>query len=72
MKVTELDINAWTPDERLDLIERLWDSLSDEEVPVHPAVRAEVEKRLEAARSGAATGPIWDDSLKAKLLRREI
>jgi len=72
MKISVQEIiGQTTPDERLDIIEQLWDSLPDGQIPVHPAVRAEVEKRLDAYRAGGVSGPIWDDGVKAKLLRRD-
>lgn len=42
------DIDRLTPTERLDLIEKLWDSFSGEEVPVTEAQREELERRLHA------------------------
>ena len=42
------DIDRLTPAERLDLIERLWDSFSGEDVPVTEAQREELERRLDA------------------------
>jgi putative addiction module component (TIGR02574 family) len=41
------DIDRLTPTERLDLIEKLWDSFSGEEVPVTEAQRQELERRLD-------------------------
>jgi putative addiction module component (TIGR02574 family) len=36
-----------TADKRLDLIAELWDSLGESVVPVSPAQRAELDRRLE-------------------------
>lgn len=57
-------------DERLALIEALWDSLSDAETPLTDAQRAELDRRL-ASFDGDKNGAIAWDSIKAELrLRR--
>jgi putative addiction module component (TIGR02574 family) len=68
MKITAQDIDQLTPGERLDLIERLWDSLNDDQVPLHPEVRAKLEKRLAAYDEDRAAALPWED-VKARLLR---
>jgi len=44
-----IDIDALTPDERLDLLERLWDSLSSDPdaLPLTDAQREELDRRLD-------------------------
>ena len=69
LNITPDEINRLSPQERLALIEQLWDSLDDADVPVSPAQRVELERRLgsfEQDRDGAVT---WDQ-LKAELARR--
>ena len=68
MKITAQDIEQLSPGERLDLIERLWDSLNDDQVPLHPAVQAELEKRLATYDQDRAAALPWED-VKARLLR---
>jgi len=55
-----LDIETLTPAERLDLIERLWDSLSEEDVPVTDAQREELERRLDALDREGPIGVPWE------------
>ena len=68
MKITAQDIDQLSPGERLDLIERLWDSLRDDQVPLHPAVQAGLEKRLATYDQDRAGALPWED-VKARLLR---
>lgn len=70
MKISAIDIEQLSPEERLDLIEKLSDSLADEQVPVRPTVRAEIERRLETYPLDRASAVPWDDA-KARLLRRD-
>jgi putative addiction module component (TIGR02574 family) len=44
--MTTIDIERLSPEERLDLIERLWDSLDSEDMPVTAAQAAEIDRRL--------------------------
>ncbi len=68
MKITAQDIDQLSPGERLELIERLWDSLTDDEVPLHPAVEAELDKRLATYDRDRAAALPWED-VRARLLR---
>jgi putative addiction module component (TIGR02574 family) len=60
-------IDAMTTAERLDLLERLWESLSrsPEDVPVTVAQRRELDRRMESlardAEQGAPLGIAWDE-----------
>ena len=56
-----LDISALTPEQRLELIEHLWDSLSPEEVPLTEAQKKELDRRLERLERDGASGSSWDD-----------
>jgi putative addiction module component (TIGR02574 family) len=51
------DIDELTPTERLDLIERLWESFAGEEVPVSDAQRQELERRLDTLDGWTAAAP---------------
>jgi putative addiction module component (TIGR02574 family) len=44
--MTAIDITKLSPQERLDLIGRLWDSLDSEEVRLTPAQQSELDRRL--------------------------
>ena len=55
-----LDIEQMTPAERLDLIEQLWDSLSEEDVPITDAQRSELERRLDALDREGPIGVPWE------------
>jgi putative addiction module component (TIGR02574 family) len=55
-----LDIEELTPEERLELIERLWDSLSDDEVPLTDPQRQELDHRLDALDREGPVGIPWE------------
>lgn len=69
MKLTPDEIIRLTPQERLSLIEQLWDSLSDAEIPLTPAQKGELERRLATFDRDREQALTWD-SLKAELARR--
>jgi putative addiction module component (TIGR02574 family) len=69
MQLTPDEISRLSPAERLALIGQLWDSLADEAVPVTPAQRDELERRLATLDHDRAHSITWD-SLKAELARR--
>ena len=65
MSKPQIDIASLTPPERLRLLEELWDSFASEPegVPLTPAPRAELDRRLDDLD---AEGPVvipWDDVL---------
>jgi len=54
-----VDIDKLTPAERLDLIDELWSSLEDDDVPVTEAQRRELDRRLERiAKTGVKGSPL--------------
>ena len=69
-------IESLSRDERLDLLEKLWDSLSETpgDVPVTPAQHAELDRRSEAldqdAARGRALGVPWDEVVRQLRARR--
>lgn len=69
LNITSDEINRLSPQERLTLIEQLWDSLDDADVPVSPAQRAELERRLGSFEQDRGAAVTWDQ-LKAELARR--
>jgi putative addiction module component (TIGR02574 family) len=69
-------IESLSKDERLDLLERLWDSLSETpaELPVTPAQQAELDRRSDALDRDLATGRVlgvpWDEVVRQLRARR--
>lgn len=76
MATSVLDFRHLTPDERLQLVEDLWDSLAretPEAVPVPESHVREVERRLAAYRHDGDRGRPWQevlDEIDAELDRR--
>ncbi len=56
-----IDIDKLSPQERLELIGRLWDSLDDEGVLLTPTQAAELDRRLEVADADLATSVPWEN-----------
>ena len=54
-----------SPRERLDLIESLWESLDDEDLPVTDAQRAELDRRIAGFDQDRERSISWDQ-LKAE------
>jgi putative addiction module component (TIGR02574 family) len=59
-----MDIEQFTPGERLALIERLWDSLSEDDVPLTDAQREELDRRLDALDREGPVGIPWEQVYK--------
>ena len=58
-----------SPRQRLDLIEALWESLDDEDVPVTEAQRAELDRRIAGFEQDREQSISWDQ-LRAELRQR--
>jgi putative addiction module component (TIGR02574 family) len=60
-----LDIASLTPEERLDLLEELWDSLAarPEQIRLTGAQRAELDRRLDDLEREGPVGIPWDEVL---------
>jgi putative addiction module component (TIGR02574 family) len=69
-------IESLSRDERLDLLEKLWDSLCETpaDVPVTPAQQAELDRRSDALdldlATGRALGVPWDEVVRQLRARR--
>lgn len=61
MGVPAVDISELSPQQRLELIEQLWDSLTAADVPLTPAQRAELRRRLERLEREGVSGRSWDE-----------
>jgi putative addiction module component (TIGR02574 family) len=69
MQLTHAEITRLSPDERLALIARLWDSLDDRQVQLTPAQRAELERRLGTLDHDRTQSVTWE-TLKTELEQR--
>jgi putative addiction module component (TIGR02574 family) len=68
-----IDVNQLSRDERLELIEQLWDSLSDEErdsLPLTAEQDAELDRRLDALEKDGPVG-VSADELRQQVRRRQ-
>jgi putative addiction module component (TIGR02574 family) len=61
-----IDIAHLSPEQRLQLLEQIWDSLATtpESVPVTSAQREELERRLDELDRVGPVGIPWDDVLR--------
>ena len=64
-----LDIARLTPQERIDLIGELWDSLAAEDVRLTPAQDAELARRMASFDADAKEATPWQQ-IDAELDRR--
>ena len=61
---SNVDIKNLTAEERLTLLEDLWDSLDPEDVPVTDAQRAELDRRLDDLELDRDLGIPWQEVLR--------
>ena len=63
MSTPAIDIDKLAPEERLRLIEELWESLrrSPEDVPLTPAQAAELDRRLDELDRDDTALVSWDE-----------
>jgi putative addiction module component (TIGR02574 family) len=61
----EIDINKLSPEERLDLIEELWDSLSTDpsKIPLTEAQANELDRRINEMDQDDSLGIPWETVL---------
>jgi len=66
MSQSNLDINELTPDERLELIEELWNSLSERQdaLALTKAQTEELDRRIDEMDRDQSLGEPWQDVLK--------
>ncbi len=64
MALPHIDIDTLTSEERLQLIEELWESLRGrpEIVPVTDSQRAELDRRLDELERGEGRLVAWDEA----------
>jgi putative addiction module component (TIGR02574 family) len=72
MSKRAVDIAALTPEERLSLLEQLWDSLTatPEVIPLTETQRDELDRRLDDLEVDGPVGIPWDDVLSRIRNRR--
>jgi putative addiction module component (TIGR02574 family) len=63
MATPHIDIGGLSLDERLRLVERLWESLAETlpSIPLTPPQRAELDRRLDSIDRDGAIGIPWDE-----------
>ena len=69
--MTELGIDQWSVEDRLRLVQEIWDSIAaiPEEIPLTEAQRGELERRLAAHAANPQDVVPWEE-VKAKALAR--
>jgi putative addiction module component (TIGR02574 family) len=69
MKTAIPNLAHLSPQERLALIAQLWDSLTDDDLPLSPAQEAELDRRLASFDADRNDGVSWQQ-LQAELRQR--
>ncbi len=66
MVTPNIDINRLSREQRLELIEELWESLAatPDEIPLSDAQRTELDRRLDEMDSDDTLGVPWDEVLR--------
>ncbi len=66
MSNPNIDLGKLNTEERLQLLERLWESLSNRpsSLPLTNSQRAELDRRLDDLESGGQHGIPWDEVLQ--------
>ena len=58
-----IDIAKLSPEERLELLEQLWDSLSPDAIPMTEAQQEELDRRLDELDREGPIGIPWNEVL---------
>jgi len=66
MAIPAIDLDMLSTDERLGLLERIWESLSrsPEEVPLTEGQRQDLDDRLNELESHGPDGLTWDEVVR--------
>jgi putative addiction module component (TIGR02574 family) len=64
-----LDLTKLTPEEKLELIDELWTSITPEELPLTPEQRMELDRRLDRLDKEGPLGVSWE-SVRLEMTRR--
>ena len=72
MSTPTFNVNDLSPDEKLRLLEELWDSLSatPDAIPLTAAQRQELDRRLDELDRDGPSGIPWDEVLREIESRR--
>ncbi|WP_437953425.1 addiction module protein [Sorangium sp. So ce296] len=65
-----LDLPKLTADEKLELSDDLWRSLSSDDLPLSSELRAELDRRLDRLEREGPLGLPWED-VRAEMTTRE-
>jgi putative addiction module component (TIGR02574 family) len=68
MQLASEEIGQLSPKERLNLVEQLWDSLTDDEVPISSPQEVELDRRMKTLEHDRKDAVAWEE-LKAGLKR---
>ena len=59
---SRVDIKDLSADERLDLLEEIWDSLTPDDVPLTSAQREELQRRVDDMESSPGQAIPWEEA----------
>ena len=64
MSTPTIDFSHLAPEQRIQLIGELWDSLSDEDLgPISPELAAELDRRVAEMEANPTAGRPWEEVL---------
>lgn len=69
VQLDDVTIRRMTVNERLDLVDRICDSLEEETIEIGPALKKELRRRLAAIDANPNSGSPWEDA-KARIQSR--
>lgn len=69
MSKPAIDLSTLSPDEKFELIDELWQSLSPDDIALTAETRAELDRRLDRLDREGPTGVPWDQ-VRAKMTTR--
>lgn len=64
MSEPAIDVQKLSPEERLKLLERLWESLTDQDLPLTGPQREELDRRLDELDREGPRGIPWEEVLQ--------
>ena len=59
-----IDVHNLSPEDRLQLLEEIWDSLTDRDVPLTEPQRKELDRRLDELDRDGPKGIPWEEVLE--------
>ncbi|MFY9345525.1 MAG: addiction module protein [Planctomycetota bacterium] len=71
MGLPKIDVRTLTPDERLELMNQIWETFVEapESLPLTEAQRAELDRRMKASDEGRMPTEPWEEVVKRLRLR---